>query len=256
MSGVVAIFNRNGAPVDREVLRRVTEFSAHRGPDGVNYWVEGAVGLAHQALHATPEAVRERQPLLARDGLVFLTADARIDNRAELLEALGRETGLSSESTDAEYILEAYRCWGIEFPAKLIGDFAVIVWDAARKTLVAARDALGVRTLHWGQAGQMLCLASEAQQVLQHPQVPRRLDLEACADYLTNSYGDEERTFFCDVKRIPAAHRLIATPAAVRVERYWDIDPAVTIRYRRDEDYVEHFLGVFRRAVADRLRTQ
>ncbi|MDH7569216.1 MAG: asparagine synthetase B, partial [Armatimonadota bacterium] len=63
MSGICAIVNFDGAPVDREVLRRMTEVVSYRGPDGIHYLVEGNVGLAHLALHATPEAVRERQPL-------------------------------------------------------------------------------------------------------------------------------------------------------------------------------------------------
>ena len=88
MSGIVAIVNFDGAPVDPQVLKAMAEQCAYRGPDGIRYWIRGNVGLAHLALHATPESLREVQPMLSADGTLCLTADVRVDNRPELIHLL------------------------------------------------------------------------------------------------------------------------------------------------------------------------
>lgn len=257
MSAICGIVEFSGAPVDGAVLARMAEAVAARAPDGIRYWTEGHVGLAHLALHATPEAVREQQPLVIHGGRLCLVGDARVDNRAELIAALDDGRGSLPEApTDADIVLAAYRRWGDDCPGHIIGDFAFAVWDEERRRLFLARDALGVRQMHYALVGQTFVFGTEAGQVLAHPGVRRRLDERAVADYLCHRFDDQSSTMYLDVRRLPAAHRMSVSEAGARIERYWDVDPGHTIVYRRDEDYVEHFLQVFSRAVGDRLRTQ
>ena len=63
------------------------ESLAHRGPDGRSVWLEGSVGLGHCMLRTTPESLNEHLPL--RREHLTITADARLDNRADLLRMLG-----------------------------------------------------------------------------------------------------------------------------------------------------------------------
>lgn len=255
--GICAIVNFDGAPVDPGVLRAMTEAIAYRGPDGIHYWLNGNVGMAHLALHTTPEAVREVQPLLSRDGRLCLIADARVDNRPELIHLLTAKNCLEVDNpTDADLILAAYRCWGKACPEQIIGDYAFAIWDAPLQRLFCARDALGLKTLYYSQVGNTLCVASESQQILKHPKVPCRLDEIAAADYLVGASWDETRSMFADVHGVPLANSLTADAAGLRLERYWDIDPEFRIWHKNDAEYAEHFLEIFERAVGDRLRTQ
>ncbi len=88
MSGICAIFNLDGQPVDPAQLHKMADAAAYRGPDGINYWHEGAFGIVYLALHTTPESLSEIQPLITPEGDFVLAADARIDNRTELVEML------------------------------------------------------------------------------------------------------------------------------------------------------------------------
>ena len=120
MSGIVGIINLDGAPVDCELLARMTGFMSYRGPDEQKIWIDGNVGFGHTMLRTTFEAETEHQPLTL-DGKVWLTADARIDGRAELISKLeakletklrldDRSNGNGSDSrlpNDAELILYA-----------------------------------------------------------------------------------------------------------------------------------------------------
>src|SRR5262245_38509997 len=90
----------------------MTQFQRFRGPDGDGVWWDESVGLGHTVLRSTFESENERQPC-THDGQVWITADARIDARTELLTALsGRTQPIKPEATDAELILHAYSLWG------------------------------------------------------------------------------------------------------------------------------------------------
>lgn len=213
-----------------------------RGFCGVVRFAEGEIDLR-----------AGRQASFFRQGGFRLVADVRLDDRTDLLRQLadllpGREPG------DAELLLAAYLRWGTSCPEHLLGDFAFAIWDPRHRQIFCARDPLGVKPLHVARVGSLLCFATEAQQVLRHPAVPRGLDERTIADYLMDLPDDPARTFFLGVSRVPPAHRLIATGDGDRLERYWDADPSRQITYRKDREYADHFLHVFERSVADRLR--
>jgi asparagine synthase (glutamine-hydrolysing) len=145
--------NLDGAPVEPAALKKMARAAGHRGPDGIRYHTERAVGLAHLALNITPESAREHQPLVSERGDLVLVADVRIDNREELVRTLWGGGYLPDEPpTDAELILEAYRRWGEGCPAHLIGDFAFAIWDGRRGRLFAARDAMAMRALYYASS--------------------------------------------------------------------------------------------------------
>ncbi|MEA2563808.1 MAG: hypothetical protein QOH06_5312 [Acidobacteriota bacterium] len=194
----------------------------------------------------------ETQPTRSRDGMLYLWADVRLDNREELIESLG---GLfeGNRPGDDELVLAAYLRWGESCPERLLGDFAFAVWDVRLCQLFLARDPLGIKPLHYSRAGALLSFGSEARQVLGHPAVSRRLDEVSVGDYLAGCFSDPGRTFFRDVRRLPPAHRLVATPAGDRVERFWDLDPEARTVYRREEEYTEHFRELLSKAVESRL---
>ena len=253
MSGICCLVDFSGTPADEIALRAMAESVAHRGPDGLRCRLMGRAALGHLALDTTPEAVRERQPVGDSDAAVYLVADARLDNRKELLTALG--TSITEDPpTDAELIMAAYLRWGIHCPEHLLGDFAFAIWDAREGRLLCARDPAGVKPLHYSRQGDLLLVASEAQQILRHPAVPRRLDRLTVGEFLVDAVRDSDRTFFREILCLMPAHRLVATRGAVRLEAYWDVDPDRETVYRRDEEYAEHFRELLRRAVFDRMR--
>src|ERR1700752_450410 len=89
LSAIVGIFYCDGRPVEPRDLGAMSKALAHRGPDGTGAWHEGPVGLAHRMLRTTPESFHERLPIINGTGDLVLTADARLDNRDELISTLG-----------------------------------------------------------------------------------------------------------------------------------------------------------------------
>ena len=93
MSGIVGMYDRSGAPVDRTLLQALAHFISYRGPDARDTWSYGPVGLGHAMLRTSRESQIEHQPT-SLGGRFWITADARIDCRAELQGKLAElETG-------------------------------------------------------------------------------------------------------------------------------------------------------------------
>ena len=251
MSGICGIVDFAAPWVDPEALRHMAESSSYRAPGGITYRFLGEAGLAHQALRAPIGKTDLDQPLLDTQSQVCLVMDGRLDNRPELIGRLGPIDGPAV--SDAWLLLAAYLEWGEACTDHLLGDFAFALWDAARHRLFCAVDPLGIKTLHYARVGSLVCIASDAIQVLLHPAVPDDYNEREIAAYLTSQAEDPERSFFAAIYKLAPGHRLIAESGALRVERYWSPSPA-EIRYARDEDYAAHFLEIFQRAVTDRLR--
>ena len=256
MSGICGIVNFDGSPVEPEVLQKMAGAASHRGPDGIRYWREGPVGLANLALNITPESYRERQPLAGREGDLVLTADARVDNRDELIPTLTSKGFLQDKSpTDAEVILAAYRCWGEACAVHIIGDFAFAVWDARRKRLFAAREPQGTRALYYKVESGRVLFATEIKQILSVPGVPVRIFEPAVASFIAGGAGFHAWTYYQGISALPPAHSLTVAATGHRVWRYWDIDPDFRIEYKNEQHYAEHFVEVFEEAVRCRLRS-
>jgi asparagine synthase (glutamine-hydrolysing) len=259
MSGIVGIINLDGAPVDRPLLERMTGFMAFRGPDAQNIWINGRVGFGHTMLRTTQESQKEQQPCTL-DGEVWITADARVDGRDDLVRLLAAKgRGDLKSATDPELILHAYHAWGDDCVEHLIGDFAFAIWDGSRKRLFCARDHFGVKPFFYALLPDYLVLSNTLNCVRLHPDVSDELNPLAIDEFLRNELNrDPASTVYAKIHRLAAGHRLrwSESDGNVRVERYWSLPVDEPIRYRRASDYVDHFLALLRLAVTDRLRTR
>lgn len=254
MSGICGVWAFDGRDPD---LGPVLAQLERRGPDGTHCWADGPVALGHTLLATTPEALVEVLPLTDPDSGCTITADARIDNRDELIAALdlGGETRTIG---DGELILRAYLRWAEECPTRLIGDFAFAIWDPRSNRLFCARDHLGMRQFNYHHApGSLFAFASEAEAVVAHPLVPNQLDEGRVADALENMEGiDFTSTFYEKVRKLPPAHSLTIGPALEpAIFRYWTLEAPLQLRLGSDEAYAAAFLEIFTEAVRSRLRS-
>jgi asparagine synthase (glutamine-hydrolysing) len=253
MSGIFGIVNLDGAPVDRPLLERMAKATARRGPDANAIWCCGAVGLGHALLRIAGEPEDEAQPRTL-DGQVWVTADARIDGRSELIRSL-RAAGrrLAPVASHAELILHAYAVFGESFLQHLIGDFAFALWDGRSNTLVCARDHFGVRPFFYANTPSAFVFGTELDAVLEYTSVSTDLDELAIGDFLLfGASQNPDLSIYRDVRRLPAASQINLTKEALRVSRYWDVPPPRELGCRDYAECVERFEEVFSIAVTDR----
>ena len=141
MSGICGQFNLDSAPAAEADLQAMTAMLKQRGPDRADIWNHEHCGFGHTLLATTPELQYERQPFVHTETGCVITADVRLDNREELLAALGLSERRDTTG-DAELILRAYLEWSDGCVDRLLGDFAFAIWDPRHRMLFCARDHL------------------------------------------------------------------------------------------------------------------
>ena len=256
LSGIVGIFHRDGARVERALLQNLVDSLVYRGPDAHAIWCDGSIGLGHAMLRTTYESAGEEQPA-SLEGRLWITADARLDGRTELIGGIERTARKIDRSVpDSTLILHAYSLWGTACIEHLRGDFSFGIWDARTRTLFCARDHFGIKPFYYAQSGKFFLFSNTLNCVRMRPEVSEELNDAAIGDFLLFGLNyDNATTSFRDVQRLPPAHCLTFGSNGLKIRRYWSPPTNGRIRYSRADDYVEHFKVLLQEAVADRLRT-
>ncbi len=253
MSGLLLVWNSDPALATSSGFDRSFDALSHRGPDGSRICREGTVALGHQHFRTTLEEKSAEQPLVDPQGGLLLALDGRIDNRAELLSALGFR-GEESGRSDASLLMAAHRTWGAACFERLLGSWAAVIVDRRRRRILCSRDPLGNRPLYYCWKRGRLLVASEAAALLRHPGVSRAIDQEAVAHFFALEAPEPGRTFYSQIAELPPGHNLCVDEEGLRTECFWRADAVPRLAYRRDRDYVEHFRELLRASVECRLR--
>lgn len=255
MSAIAGIVRLDGRPVEPSEIDRMLGTMAHRGPDGTHVWTDGALGLGHGMLHTTPESLHEVLPWTDPASGLTITADARIDNREELTEALG--LGAEAKALpDSAFILRAYERWGQECLDHLVGDFAFAIWNPRARRLFCARDQFGIRPFYYyWKPGRFLTFATELKAMLALPEVPKRLNEVNLADNLVILREDDTSTIYEGLVHLPRAHAMTLADGELRLWRYYTLAPRQDMEGWSDEAYIEGFRELFEEAVRCRVRS-
>ena len=239
MCGICGLWNRDGRPVDLELLCRMRDSMSHRGPDGAGLGFASSgrgravvpreeaaggeswdVGFGSRRL-AIVDLETGDQPMSNEDGSVLLVANGEIYNHLELRRDLEARGHRFRTRCDVEVIVHAYEEHGTDFPRLLDGIFAVAVFDTKARRLVLCRDQLGVKPLYYAEAGGQLVFGSEMKAVLEHPAVSPELDLEALSLCLAFRYTPAPWTLLRQVRKLAPGSLLEVSPTKAATRRYW-----------------------------------
>ena len=241
---------------DTTAPRRMLAVMHARAPDGDQFHSDDGVALG-QAFLRTGSSGAEAINALTLDGEVWLVADARIDGRPELLRAL-RACGraVKDDAPHAELILHAYAAFGDDLVKHLIGDFAFVIWDSRRQRLLCMRDHFGVRPLYHATVNGDFYFASTIDALLAIDGISPELEPQAVAEFLlVGIFTSVDRTIYRSIRCQAPASAIVISGNTRETWQWWQPERSPDVRYRRHEEYIEHFDEIFRQAVVDRLPT-
>lgn len=281
MCGLAGIFDPERRPIERTVLQRFDRALAHRGPDDAGWaWDDGAslvlggggddddgddvLGrrgwegraparalLFHRRLSILDLTAAGRQPMGGRGGGPVLALNGEIYNYLELRRELEGAGVAFTSASDTEVLLRALERRGPDALARLVGMFAVALWEPERSRLLLARDPFGIKPLYYAVEDGRLAFASEIKALLELPWISRRIDPRAIWTYLRLGLTDAgEATCFAGIRQVPAGGWLRIDSnglGSIEPRLYWE--PAAAARSARGQ--VE---GMSFDAAAERLR--
>ena len=197
-----------------------------RGPDATGEWHAAGVTLGSTRL-VVRDLVHGDQPMVRAPGgrSVAIVYNGEIYNAASLKATLTSLRHRFEGSCDTEVVLTAYLEWGAAFVDRLIGMFALAIWDEHHQRLILARDRLGIKPLYYVRPDDhTLVFASTQRALLAHPRVVAEIDRASLRDAL-EIIRAPGRAFWAGIYELPPAHVQIVTPQGERWHRYWAMDP-------------------------------
>ncbi len=256
MCGIAGLYDGNGLSADPDRMGTALDLMRRRGPDSSGTWHDGHAHLGHRRLAIVDLSATGHQPMLSADGRFVITFNGEIYNHAELRAQLDPSGGWRGTS-DTETLLAAYERWGNDCLARLNGMFAFAIWDRVARRLFLARDRLGVKPLYYAHRDSFVAFASRPgalralDERLNSPMDPAALQL-----YLELGYVPAPYALHMGIRKLPAAHYLVADDGGVRVARYWDfrhLTPDASWESRPENDLLDELDELVRRAVRMRL---
>lgn len=224
MCGLSGVFHyRSGTP-DLAALERMTAAMIHRGPDDVGLWHEGPVALGHRRLSII-DLAGGQQPLGDSAGDLHVVFNGEIYNFQDLRARLRERGHRFRTASDTEVIVFAYREFGADFARHLRGMFAIALWDARDRRLILVRDRMGIKPLVYHDTGTSIIFANEIRALLEHPDVPRRIDPEALHLYLDHEFVPAPRTIIDGVRKLMPGEQIVVNfESGLAIEHYWQLE--------------------------------
>lgn len=258
MCGICGVVNRDGAPVEEKIVRRMLATLAHRGPDGHEVFVDGHVGLGHARLAVIDLSVAASQPMPNEDGSLHIVFNGEIYNYRALREQVAARGHTLHSRSDTEVILHLYEDNGPRCVEQLRGMFAFAIWDGRRRRLFLARDRVGKKPLFYYHDAGRFIFGSEIKALLAHPDVPRALNATALPYYLAHGYVPTPETMFTGIKQVPPGHVLTVEGDELSMTRYWrwplgESGRPGKLKEPGEEEWAGRVLDVLRDAVRVRL---
>jgi asparagine synthase (glutamine-hydrolysing) len=199
---------------------------AYRGPDDHGVWADTDAGIAltHRRLSIIDLSPTGHQPMISADGRFVITYNGEIFNFLELRRELEARGIKFRGHSDTEVMLEAFTAYGVESTVKrLIGMFAIGVWDRHNRTLTLIRDRLGIKPLYWAKFGKLFLFGSELKALRACPGWTPNIDGSAVAAYMRHNCVPAPHTIYKGVSKLEPGTILTLPPdGEPRLERFWN----------------------------------
>jgi asparagine synthase (glutamine-hydrolysing) len=239
-------------------LGAMLERIASRGPDGEGRSSLTAgdwqVALGHRRL-AILDIAGGAQPMATADASVHITYNGELYNFRELRADLEKRGVSFRTRSDTEVLLLHIASRGTEGLADLDGMFGFAAWDPKRRTLLLARDRVGIKPLYYAPLPDGgVAFASELASLLQHRAIRRVLSPEGLRSYFFSDYAHPPTTLVRGVFKVPAGCFVEWRDGNLSEARaYWRLGSPEQLVRGRVSDLAEELWARFGRSVERQL---
>jgi asparagine synthase (glutamine-hydrolysing) len=253
MSAIYGIINKNGAPVQPELVRRMKQAIIHRAKDDASEWIEDNAGFGFCHMIVYPNQENEKLPLLSGD--LVLTANAHLHNRDELLTKLQFDKKQFETTPDSYLLLEAFKKWGDKCVYHLDGEYVFVIWNKVSKELFIASDHIGFKPLFYYDSAEQFVFCSELKGIEAVKTTTNYFDDQSLIECFFKN-GDPESTYNKEIKRLCGAKILQLKNGECSQRKYWMLQPTGKYRHKSFEDCTAEVRQMMINAVEWRLNPE
>ena len=239
MCGIAGFIDNSSRPDMNQILKRMTEALAHRGPDdhGAELFNAGdfKIGFVLRRLSIIDLAQSGHQPMWDESKDICIVYNGEIYNYGEIKEELKKSGYHFRSNSDTEVILYSFKRWGMDCVKKFIGMFAFVIYFERENKVFFCRDRLGVKPLYYYSHGNLLLFASEIKSFHHHPDFVKEIDKNGFTKYVELGYLPYSSSIYKNVRKVLPGMWMIydLKTKAIYENRYWDIK-TITSSSRQD----------------------
>ena len=242
MCGIAGMVDwRAATPADalRSIAEAMIETVRHRGPDAGEVWVEaeGGVALGQRRLAIIDLSPGGAQPMHSADRRFVITFNGEIYNYRDIRGELQAAGHSMRSNSDTEVLLEACALWGVEAAIeRAIGMFAFALWDRKTRSLILARDRLGIKPLYYAATPERVLFASQLKAFRPTPHWKPTIDADAVVGYLRHAYIAQPRTIYREAEKLAPGHILTLREGSMPSPKcFWDLRGIAIAGQRRND---------------------
>jgi len=253
MCGIAGQYNFGSqAPVDPSTVHRMADSLVHRGPDDDGFYFEGPLGLGFRRLSII-DLSGGHQPMSDPEESVWVVFNGEIYNFPELKRELEGFGFVFRTQCDTEVIVNGYKKWGVDVFSHLNGMFGLAIWDVARKRLVIARDAFGIKLVYYRLKNGSLSFGSEIRAVQAADSEKPEIDTGSLNLFLRYRFTPSPFTIYKGIQKLASGTMMIVENGSAKTERWYKFKPEPFAKMPSDEEAKEQLLAIYRRAVKRHL---
>lgn len=242
MSAIGAIFATGG--VGAEEVGALLSSLGQLPHDDANSWISGPIAVAACTLHTNAESREASQPSVSDDKKIAAVFDGHLLNPTEIAADLEAKGVRLRTQADVEIVRCAYEVWGEAFAERLLGEYAIIIADRRKGRVIATRDHMGFLPLFYKEEPGRIVMASDLRTIAALSKSKLEPDHRYIAQVITKRWFLREATPWKGVKQLVRAHVLSFSGEHISTRKYWAPPTDVTIRYKSEEEYAEHYREV------------
>lgn len=226
MCGIAGFFGQHNI-ADLDVLKRMTESQAHRGPNGAGHYFESLdgfqVALGHRRLSILDVSQLANQPMMYEH--LVIVYNGEVYNYSEIRDLLCKEGYSFDSDGDTEVVLKAFHCWGANAVNHFRGMFSFCILDKKAKKVYLFRDRVGVKPFYYSHANGNLIFSSELKSFHFHPHFRKTICNVGLRLFFQNGYISAPWTIFENTKKIKPGHFLEydLTKDVLVEKNYWNL---------------------------------
>ena len=198
----------------------------HRGPDDHGVWIdeESGVALVHRRLSILDLSPAGHQPMISANGRFVIIYNGEVYSHQPIAAELAARGYHFRGHSDTEVILNSFAENGIEPTLKrMIGMFAIALWDRRERSLILIRDRLGIKPLYWAKFGKLFLFGSELKALRAHPGWTAQIDRNAVAAFMRHNYIPAPHTIYSGVHKLePGSILTLPWQGEPRISRFWN----------------------------------
>ncbi|CAG5083598.1 asparagine synthase (glutamine-hydrolyzing) [Parvicella tangerina] len=223
MCGINGIYNIRKVDHPVDLIKKMNQRSAHRGPDYSGVYSDEDIVLGHNRLSIIDLDEVSNQPMISENDNLVLVFNGEIYNYQELRKILEKRHTFKTNG-DTEVVLAAFERWGPACLNHFNGMFGLAIWDKNKRELFVARDRLGIKPVYYYDNLEQFAFSSEIRSLLELPFVEKEINEDALVDYLRYGTVHAPRTIINGVRMLMPGHYVLLNVDGIKTHQYWNVN--------------------------------